>query len=265
VSPAGSAPAVFERIVCGLDETPQSLDAVRQAARLRSPTGRLHVLTAVHLGSAAATGWSATRVSNELQQEAEDALGRALELSGEGATSRLVDGPPARSLLSELDREQATLLSVGSHSHHRLPGIVLGHVATTILHEAPCSVLVARPPKNSETFPRSIVVGIDGSPQSEAAYAVALQLAARFDASLTPLAAYGGKYIDTDALGRAVPDLDLDHRHAVEALVAAAAHADLLVVGSRGLHGLRALGSVSERVAHRAACSVLVIREPSGR
>jgi nucleotide-binding universal stress UspA family protein len=44
------------------------------------------------------------------------------------------------------------------------------------------------------------------------------------------------------------------------ALVAAAAEADLLVVGSRGLHGLKALGSVSERVAHRARCSVLIVR-----
>jgi nucleotide-binding universal stress UspA family protein len=43
----------------------------------------------------------------------------------------------------------------------------------------------------------------------------------------------------------------------VAALVAAAADTDLLVVGSRGLHGLKALGSVSERVAHQAHSSVL--------
>ena len=36
---------------------------------------------------------------------------------------------------------------------------------------------------------------------------------------------------------------------------------DLVVIGSRGLHGLKALGSVSERVAHQAECSVLVVRE----
>lgn len=48
------------------------------------------------------------------------------------------------------------------------------------------------------------------------------------------------------------------------AIVAAAERsgADLVVVGSRGLHGLRALGSVSERVAHTASCSALVVREP---
>ena len=44
------------------------------------------------------------------------------------------------------------------------------------------------------------------------------------------------------------------------ALVEASRDADLLVVGNRGLHGLRALGSVAERVAHQAACSVLVVR-----
>jgi nucleotide-binding universal stress UspA family protein len=42
------------------------------------------------------------------------------------------------------------------------------------------------------------------------------------------------------------------------------ADADLLVVGSRGLDGFRALGSVSERVAHEASCSVLVVRAGSG-
>ena len=50
------------------------------------------------------------------------------------------------------------------------------------------------------------------------------------------------------------------HTNPVAALLAASAESDLLVVGSRGLHGLRALGSVSERIAHRARCSVLVVR-----
>jgi len=36
--------------------------------------------------------------------------------------------------------------------------------------------------------------------------------------------------------------------------------ADLIVVGSRGVRGIRALGSISERLAHEASCSVLVVR-----
>lgn len=36
---------------------------------------------------------------------------------------------------------------------------------------------------------------------------------------------------------------------------------DLMVVGHRGIHGVRRmLGSVSERVAHHAPCSVMVVR-----
>ena len=34
-------------------------------------------------------------------------------------------------------------------------------------------------------------------------------------------------------------------------------------MGSRGRTGLAALGSVSERVTHRASCSVLIVRRPS--
>ena len=48
--------------------------------------------------------------------------------------------------------------------------------------------------------------------------------------------------------------------HAAGTLVEVAIEADLLVVGSRGLHGMKALGSVSERVAHEAKCSVLIVR-----
>ncbi len=52
--------------------------------------------------------------------------------------------------------------------------------------------------------------------------------------------------------------------HAAETIarVAEEEGCDLLVVGSRGLSGMKAffLGSVSERVAHLAHCSVLIVR-----
>ena len=53
-------------------------------------------------------------------------------------------------------------------------------------------------------------------------------------------------------------ELTDDDRDPVDAF--SSVEADLLVLGSRGLRGVRALGSVSERAAHRAGCSVLVIR-----
>jgi nucleotide-binding universal stress UspA family protein len=56
------------------------------------------------------------------------------------------------------------------------------------------------------------------------------------------------------------PTVEIVDDAPVDALVEAAAASDLLIVGNRGLHGLCTLGSISERVAHKALCSVLVVR-----
>jgi hypothetical protein len=72
-------------------------------------------------------------------------------------------------------------------------------------------------------------------------------------AELVTIAAAGGKSIDLEAVHDADPEAVVDPGHPVETLVELSHEADLLIVGSRGLHGPRALGSVSERVAHRAA------------
>lgn len=262
MSADGRPPSLFERIVCGVDETPESLEAVRQATRLRAPGGTLHLFAAVYLAGAVAAGWSAPRIAAELEQEAGDALRRAVELAGEDVSSRLVNGPAVRSLLREVERERASLLCVGSHGNRRVPGILFDYVGTTMLHEASSAVLVAREPPEPDAFPRAIVVGVDGSAHATAAHAAAAELAGRFGAAVRPLAVAAGE-LDLDALRREVPGVEVASGKPVEALLDAAADADLLVVGSRGLHGLRALGSVSERVAHRARCSVLVVRGPA--
>jgi nucleotide-binding universal stress UspA family protein len=54
--------------------------------------------------------------------------------------------------------------------------------------------------------------------------------------------------------------IERDAHAAVAALRDASREADLLVVGTRGLRGLAAVGSVSERVGHHAPCSVLVVK-----
>jgi len=79
-----------------------------------------------------------------------------------------------------------------------------------------------------------------------------------------PVIAHGGKTLDRALIDSIVDGRREDSPDApVAALLAAAADADLLVLGSRGLHGLKALGSVSERLAHRAHSSVLVVRRPA--
>jgi nucleotide-binding universal stress UspA family protein len=192
--------------------------------------------------------------ANQALEKARDVLGR------EPDTGKVARGAAWDVLLREAEEFDATVVAVGSHGLRRMTGIFLGSVATEIVHKATCSVLVARPA--ADGFPRKIVVGVDGSPESAAAYAAADHIAERFGAQLWPVVAHGDHPVNRDAV-----DAIVDHRrddlpdHPVKALVAAAAEADLVVVGSRGLHGLKALGSVSERVAHQAGCSVLIVRE----
>jgi nucleotide-binding universal stress UspA family protein len=68
-------------------------------------------------------------------------------------------------------------------------------------------------------------------------------------------------------LGDSAPvTLRVVHGHPAPVLVDASAHAQLLVVGSRG-HGAFAgmlLGSVSQHCVHQARCPVVVIRSPQG-
>jgi nucleotide-binding universal stress UspA family protein len=258
VAPEAAA-AVFDRVLCGVDDTPESLEAVRQATRLRAATGALSIVSAVDLTHGVRAGWAATPIVVDIEQEAERALEAARREVPE-ATFSSIRGRPVDVLLAESKRIPATLVAVGSHGHRRGVGIALGGVATTMLHEAPCSVLVARPPTAAVEFPHSIVVGIDGSAESALAAAVAFSLGERFGAEVWPVASTSGKEVDLDAVRGIATGVVLDKRRPVDVLVTASRDSDLLVVGSRGLHGLSALGSVSERVAHRAACSVLVVR-----
>lgn len=252
----------FDRIVCGVDSTPEGFEAARQAARLALPESKLRLVEVVNPGDAAPAGDAGTVSVTELEDEARETLGRTLgEITPVHlAEATMLEGRPIPSLLSELERDQATLLVVGIHHRSRIGGILMASVATTMLHDAPCSVLIARAPADPERFPSSIVVGVDGSPASGRALEAARQVAERFGAGLHGLVAHSPGAPGVEQVRGALGEVRLleDPRHPVAALVASAA--DLLVVGSRGLHGLRALGSVSEQVAHQAACSVLVVR-----
>lgn len=134
-----------------------------------------------------------------------------------------------------------------------------------------------------------IVVGVDGSECSRQALDLALEQARLRAGRLrivaawsVPVLMYAGGYmpgIDPATFERAAeaeaaealaevrrraPDLQVEavtpNESAAVALLAAAEHADLLVVGSRGLGGFDRLllGSVSQQVAQHARCSVLI-------
>jgi len=248
--------SIFSRILVGIDGSEAGFEACRQVARLAEREAEIDAVAVVHLGPAV----DAAHVVDELEREAEDALEHAVEILGGRAQKRYLDGfgfvTPA--LLAELEGFGATLVALGTHEHRRIAEIIFGGVAGEMLHKAPCSVMIARRCP-SEAFPRKIVVGHDGSPQADDALRIARQLAARFGSTVRVITSLVGEFVDLDLL-RERTHAEVIAQHPVVALVDATRDADLLVVGSRGLHGLKALGSVSERVAHDASCSVLVVR-----
>ena len=243
---------VFERIVCGVDGSPASLEAVRQSDVLVDAGGKVLLVAAVdpvqaiHL-RVAPTAVHAARDALEEVEELARAAAEALERAraevtrASNVTTLEASGAPASCLLAAVESERATLAVVGTHGLGRAAGLLLGSVATRMLHRAPCSVLVARSPAAGEWSPRTIVVGVDGSAPAEAALRACRDLESRFGAELRVLT--------------------VEERRPAHALVEAARDADLLAVGSRSTNPRRlGLGSVSERVAHDAPCSVLVVR-----
>lgn len=269
----------FQSVVCGIDGTREGFEAARQAARITRPGGRLVLVAATHVLDALSGHWGAEvsqwangeaperdlkTLTAALHVRARDSLTWAQRQVGDALTveARVVDGRAPEGLRDEAAREGATLIAIGAHGGRRLVGLALGGVATMLLHEGPASVLLARRPFDPCRFPSRVTVGFDGSDASLRALDVATRLCEGSGGSLTVVVATRDEDVDLDELKRrAAPhQVRVDRHRPVEALVEAAATADLLVVGSRGMTGVRALGSVSERVAHRAASSVLVVR-----
>ena len=256
---AATALHIFDRTVCGVDGSAEALEAARQAERLRSPKGTLRLAAVTEVNMAVHAGFAMSHVLAELDAAAREGLLRAIG-EVEPASGQLLEGNASRCLLDEIERTNATLVSVGPRGHSRAAGMLVGGVATELLHKAPCSVVFAREPRFGK-FPSSIIVGVDGSEHSLAAANVAESLAERFGSELVIVAARCGKGIEIEPLEELSLNFITDPGHPVAVLTELSEEADLLVVGSRGLHGPRALGSVSERVAHRAASSVLVVRD----
>jgi nucleotide-binding universal stress UspA family protein len=259
-TPLSPSTSTFSRVLIGVDGTDAGYEACRQARMLAAPGATLEAVAVVHLADAIQVGLEAQHATDVLRADAEAALAEARRILGDRAEIRFMNGFVTPTLLHEIDAFGATTIAIGSHGHRRLTEIVLGGVAGELLHSAPCSVLLARKRTGAHGLPGRIVVGVDGSEHARLALAAARELGQRLSVPVEAVVATGGKDVDLDAVRQLAPEMrEIDARPA-DALVDAAAGASLLAVGSRGLHGIRALGSVSERVAHRAACSVLVVR-----
>jgi nucleotide-binding universal stress UspA family protein len=168
------------------------------------------------------------------------------------------------------------LLVVASHGGGRVAGMLLGSVAAADVHRAAVPVLAARLLPKGIRFPDRILVASDGSPDAERGVELASWIARSRGSRIYFLAAGLRALPHAEQLGRQAaalapergldPTLLLKRGEPQDEIPRAAREerASLVVIGSRGLSGVRALGSVSERVAAQAPCSVLVARPRPG-
>lgn len=265
-----AASIAFRTVVSGLDGSPEALEAARQALKLGVEGATYWGLAAWDPRLAAHARLPGPDFWRILRDESRAALKEARESIPE-LRPMLMRGRDVASLLAGIAELQADLVCVGSHGLSRPAGVLFGSVASAMTHFAPCSVLVARKPRRA-AFPGLLLHASDGSPESLDAARVAGGLAARYDSTIVTLHVGEGHGRGVAEEGVAIiescgreavirVERGSPHRRIVE--VAHETGAGLIVMGSRGRTGLAALGSVSERVAHRADCSVLIVRPTS--
>ncbi|MEU5266759.1 universal stress protein [Amycolatopsis sp. NPDC021455] len=274
-------------LVVGVDGSAGALAAVRWAARVARE--RRLALRLVHALPELPVPYPRADPTYEQLLEAAGAQGRVMLAEARDAAS----GVDAKTVLRS---EQATdalvaesgdaaMLALGTPGLRPLGRVLLGSVTVALTAHAHCPVALVRPHAGEDEPPAEgpVVVGIDGSPVSEEAIAVAFQEASWRDVPLIAvhcrhrdgwwdtgkaaeeyerellaqrLAGWAEKYPDV------VVDREVVAGRAAERLLDYADRAQLLVVGSRGRGGLGglALGSTSQALMSYALCPVVVAR-----
>lgn len=204
-----------------------------------------------------------------------EASASTLAKAGVKARPAFLEGFVVRQVAKLVDDEDADLLIVGSKGEGPWRRLLVGSVADGLKNSVSRSVLIAK----SAEAPTRILAAVDGSRESMRAAQAAADLAQAFGADLTFLSVLpdrGRKLVSRKRMheiadlesrfrvGEVRPRLKALFGRAAETIVSTAQQqgAELIVMGSRGLTGLRTVvpGGVSNRVAHAASCSVLLVK-----
>ncbi|MGY1741936.1 MULTISPECIES: universal stress protein [unclassified Blastococcus] len=283
------------RVVVGVDGSEPSVQAAVYAAEAarRRGVGLLVVHVTPWQGSGDALPIASREVSERFAESAtllvEAAAGTVRQRTGlPDVSAAVVDDHPVDGLLAL--SADAALVVVGRRGMDGLPGLLLGSTAGAVVQGARCPV-IALPDEwggtGAETGP--VVAGVEGRPGDDEVLAFAVAEAAargtdvaavhawrepRIEAAVGgfgPLVDWSGvEEVERQQLTDAVaPWRDrepgvritgtLAHDRAAAALLAAAATAQLLVVGHRQRGRLARIGSTTHGLLHRAACPIAVV------
>ena len=275
--------------------------AAREATLRNAPLTLIHVLAAPGVGTPIlATHPAPLRAGSveRLEQRARHLLSRATKVAQNDAmgdrspeiNTEVFVSSPSAALVEQ--SKSAEMVVVGSRGQNTWRRALLGSVSTALVHHAHCPVAVIHddltPLHHRTNWP--VLVGIDGSPASELATAIAFDEASWRDCELLALHAWNDadlshipsmeKWSEATAQAAAkktlaerlagwqerYPDVtvgrlivwDQPARH----LLDRSQSTQLVVVGSHGRGGFAGmlLGSVSTAVVHAARVPVIVAR-----
>ncbi|OBG60468.1 MULTISPECIES: universal stress protein [unclassified Mycobacterium] len=290
-----SAPDQQRGIVVAVDGSTASNAAARWAAR--EAAMRKVPLTVVHAVTTPTATWPPVpypdSLAVRLEDEGKKAIMHAIKLAEEALAAdreiainrELVYSSPALALIKMSD--EAEMVVVGTAGRGLLARGVLGSVSATVVRHANCPVAVIHGDDLPDNGDAPVLVGIDGSPASELATAVAFDEASRRGVDLMALHAWSDIAIselpeaDWSSLEEEAqrslaenlagwqeryPDVTVQRLVERDAparqLAEKSEFAQLLVVGSHGRGGLSGilLGSVSNAVLHSVRIPVIVAR-----
>ncbi|WIN00569.1 universal stress protein [Actinoplanes oblitus] len=284
-----------EPVLVGTDGSAPAQAAVRWAAvEAQRRNAALTVLSVYDPTWAAAPG-PPRRDLTEAAEEAEAVVAEARTAIGTLAPSLTVHtvvapGDPAAVLLEH--GRDAGLLVVGHRGRGGFTSLMLGSVGSRVSTHARCPTVVVR--GRALAIDGPVVVGVDGSPGSDLAISAAFEAARRrhgpvlaVHAYATPLPPVGPGLApiappDPEQIAKShvtavdeilagwidrFPDVPVQVQVATGTaaglLVGASHHAQLVVVGSRGLGTVAGtlLGSVGQQLLHHADCPILIARQ----
>ena len=265
----------LSNILLPVDFSERCLGAARYAeslaAHFQAEIALIHVVEPLHydFGELEFAGTVANDVLERRLAQARQQLDAFLasELAAARVSRVLVEGDPARCIVEYAHERQTGLIAMPTHGYGPFRRFILGSVTAKVLHDADCPVLTGvhleeAPPLASIAL-RTILCALDLGPQSRKTLSWASQMASEFGARLVlahaipSIEARPGDYFDAgltaevtkgarEELAHLQHDIAAQAETVVEGgdppqvicRVAAAHHADLLVIGRGSAAGL---------------------------
>jgi nucleotide-binding universal stress UspA family protein len=293
-----SATSTKYGILVGVDGSPESDGAVSWAAHEASLRHEPVTVTLMHVMQPVAVSWPVSPEQTTVAEWQDDNARHVIDKARTRLSSALdqlrppdirtevLYSHPVDALVDA--SAEARMIVVGSHGRGALGRLLMGSVSRGLIEHAHCPVAVIHSDDASPVDPKApVLLGVDGSPASEAATAWAFDEASRREVALIALHAWSdvgvfpilgmdwrtyqceGEEVLAERLAgwqERYPDVHVSRRLVCDTparwLIQESQRAQLVVLGSHGRGGFGGmlLGAVSSAVAQSAKVPVIVVR-----